>query len=645
MAYRFVGLASFTILLLQVAHLCAVYEMNAEPPGERDWGETALLFPPFFLLALMGPALVFPFFPRLKGYLMREPLRGGLAVGATAVGLAVLPFLGPSLWARVGGNPDTHVDRWTALLAYPVGFALLGLLLDVTWGRARAGLPGDRGRGLVCAALVGFAALACAWWIFRDYGTFELSSWEALFFFRSLDFPSGVSLLLPLFFLCAAYFFWAFFRMKGRWDFFRFRVPSPFPGPDRPALFTFVRRGEERLEGELCSETGARTWFGMRHRLELILLLVVLVTGACLLRLRFLPTAEGPLTSEVFYWGLALGSLLVVANLLRFLALWSLLRGLLHEIALLPMAGQFGRLPAKVTGVFGGYLFPPRPRASHARVHAQQLGLLRRETERLLAEPAGKDEFGVTRKELKVVADMITVYEDKMNERLEKLAAKGAKGTTAGPDDGDEADAQELRGDLSGISQELLKILPAFWPRRTVEAAFGTSETAGPGKENAVEASESAARKGNGQPRPATAPAGSFAGWVEQAEGAVAMQVVSYLGQFFVQLRTLAWAMIVCSVLLLLSATSYPFQPGRLILYTMLALLGAVIVGILYVLVQVNRDELVSRISGTTPNRFTLDAGFVHSVFTYIVPAVSIVALQLSGTFRFLLEPIVRVLK
>jgi hypothetical protein len=63
------------------------------------------------------------------------------------------------------------------------------------------------------------------------------------------------------------------------------------------------------------------------------------------------------------------------------------------------------------------------------------------------------------------------------------------------------------------------------------------------------------------------------------------------------------------------------------------------------VLVQVNRDELLSRIAGSTPNRFNLDAGFIHSVFTYVVPTVGVVALQLTGTFRFLLEPLLRVLK
>jgi hypothetical protein len=133
-----------------------------------------------------------------------------------------------------------------------------------------------------------------------------------------------------------------------------------------------------------------------------------------------------------------------------------------------------------------------------------------------------------------------------------------------------------------------------------------------------------------------------FTHWVDLAEEFVATQVVTYISQYFVRMRSMAWSMLVCSVLLLLAATSYPFQPVRLILYTMLGLIGAVVIGIVYVLVAVNRDELVSRISGTTPNRFSLDSGFLNSIVTYILPALGVVALQISGAFRFILEPILR---
>ena len=46
-----------------------------------------------------------------------------------------------------------------------------------------------------------------------------------------------------------------------------------------------------------------------------------------------------------------------------------------------------------------------------------------------------------------------------------------------------------------------------------------------------------------------------------------------------------------------------------------------------------------------TSGRFSLDSGFIGSFFTYIVPTVGLLAAQLSGTFRWALEPILRIVK
>jgi hypothetical protein len=58
------------------------------------------------------------------------------------------------------------------------------------------------------------------------------------------------------------------------------------------------------------------------------------------------------------------------------------------------------------------------------------------------------------------------------------------------------------------------------------------------------------------------------------------------------------------------------------------------------VLFQINRDGPVSRITQTTPNRFTLDMGFFASVATYMLPIVVVLLAQVFGLFRFVLEPI-----
>ncbi|MCE9532868.1 MAG: hypothetical protein K8T89_17360, partial [Planctomycetes bacterium] len=66
---------------------------------------------------------------------------------------------------------------------------------------------------------------------------------------------------------------------------------------------------------------------------------------------------------------------------------------------------------------------------------------------------------------------------------------------------------------------------------------------------------------------------------------------------------------------------------------------------VIWVLIEMNRNEVVSRIMKTTPGKFSLDSGFVGSFLTYVVPVIGILAAQLSGSFRWLLEPLLRVMK
>ena len=50
----------------------------------------------------------------------------------------------------------------------------------------------------------------------------------------------------------------------------------------------------------------------------------------------------------------------------------------------------------------------------------------------------------------------------------------------------------------------------------------------------------------------------------------------------------------------------HTFHPERLLLVCLMGLTGSGIAGVLYLLIEMNRDELVSRISKTTPGKFSL---------------------------------------
>jgi hypothetical protein len=186
-----------------------------------------------------------------------------------------------------------------------------------------------------------------------------------------------------------------------------------------------------------------------------------------------------------------------------------------------------------------------------------------------------------------------------------------------------------LKTRFSLLSRFLLRLLVSRWPNRPLNEVFGTEPAPiPPSPEEVLQPYQQACRQR----------------WVEMAEGFVAIQVVVYLCQFFIQLRNLAWSIVICSSLLL-AGTSYPFYPEKLLLFLLLGLVGVAVISVFSVLFAINRNELVSRISGTTPNRLTPDANFISSLFTYALPALGVVVVQLSGAFRFVFEPLLRVLR
>jgi hypothetical protein len=638
MLYRFAYLLPLTLLLLFTEYLGSIYLLHGLTADRRSLEATVLMFLPFLLGACVIPALIMPLLPALRekvlawqGACAAPPLWMPFAVAALLAFAATAPWLASPFGGCWGGTPGS-VTWYFTLFVYPSFLAVLvyGLGFVESW-RGAGAQTWPSGSSLILLVV-------CVWAYFVAYvlvaDARDPSAGEALFFFRALNFPGGITPLLPLAFLCAALFVFAYFRMKARWDHYH-ATPSPYAFA-AGGCYDRVRTHGEQLEAVTACEYGALRWLGLRHRGGLILLLSLTGLGVVWMGVSFMPTPEGRFMSWFFFTALTLGFLFVAANLIRFCVLWSRLKDLLRELTLIPMATRFGKLPEIVVNEFHGYLFPRRVRQAHReRVQEQQLVPLYQETGRQAADIllVDMDDAGRKRAE-QLIADARAFERDGRRARLESSSVPGGNGWSWG-EDRTEIDLAEEQQRMSELAGRLLMILPWLWRGRTVGEAFGMGRDTGGNKEGP-----------QGTP-PAAKPchSGPSARWIELAEEFVAIQVVNYVSQFFVQLRTLAWSMVTCAVLVLFAATCYPFQPERLILYTMLTLIGVVLGAILIVLVQVNRDELVSRITGTTPYRFTLDMGFIRSVFTFVVPTVSLVALQLSGTFRFLLEPVVRVLR
>jgi len=112
----------------------------------------------------------------------------------------------------------------------------------------------------------------------------------------------------------------------------------------------------------------------------------------------------------------------------------------------------------------------------------------------------------------------------------------------------------------------------------------------------------------------------------------------------------IATASMVAGALLLLSAPSvYPFQPKRLFTIVTWPLFFGVIALALGIYAQIERDTVVSRVTGTDPGRLTLDAGFLLHAFTLgVVPVLVFLAVefpvlnQWAGSW---LDPVLRLVR
>jgi hypothetical protein len=440
-------------------------------------------------------------------------------------------------------------------------------------------------------------------WVLEWIGDTGLKPKRALYFERAMDLTTGASPLMPVALLCATFFFWALFQLKRIHLTQRFGVPCPYPKPEQGATegqqFNDLSKSDDRLTEELPSSLK----FIWRHPWWLLLVTGLVAVGAVRVVRLHVPIPEAAGWSRLLLCGFIAGYFLTAVSFARFLLLWSQIKKLLHEITLIPMMGAFEHLPARVRSFFGGHLYTGRPRLDDLRLPLHQLELLRAETQHLLAK-TGSQAVQKHAKDLEEVAAEIQAFADDLR------AVQGRESTAA--------DEQRLWRKYSDLSRHLLRLLPLCWPRHTVDEAFGTYTTSVPGT-----ASSEKEKKEK--------PAALFDDWVGLAESSVATGATLYVSQFFAQLRTLVWSLTLCSTLLLLGVTSYPFNPGRLLLMFQLGLVVAVVGGVVRVLFQINKNDLVSRIIGTTPNRFNLDVGFIGSLFSYVLPTARIVCKELEA--------------
>jgi hypothetical protein len=123
------------------------------------------------------------------------------------------------------------------------------------------------------------------------------------------------------------------------------------------------------------------------------------------------------------------------------------------------------------------------------------------------------------------------------------------------------------------------------------------------------------------------------------SERLAALRLVSYVRYIFAHLRGCLIAALVCGFPLLAAASTYAFEPNEFVSNW---IWGALLTGVLitlWVFFQMDRDEVLSLISGTAPGKVQFDWHFATNILTYgVIPLLGLIASQFPQSGRYLVS-------
>jgi hypothetical protein len=120
--------------------------------------------------------------------------------------------------------------------------------------------------------------------------------------------------------------------------------------------------------------------------------------------------------------------------------------------------------------------------------------------------------------------------------------------------------------------------------------------------------------------------------WLRGAEEYAASRMVEYIEWVIRHLRVLALFMLLSLLLTTLLVSSYPYPPQSLLRLILLLVLAGAVGALILVLVQMNRNEVLSRIARTEPGRITWNAPFILNLFTFgLVPLLTLLSAEFPG--------------
>jgi len=427
---------------------------------------------------------------------------------------------------------------------------------------------------------------------------------------RGVHLFSGVSPIIPVLFLGAAFAWWVHLELQ------RFH--------SHPLL----RRGENLLDIQGSVPSEFRSWVKVvaemnarfRHTVRLLddpltglisnnpplaglfgtasAAIAVFVVGV--IWPRYIATPDGPVFDAFFMLGFTAYLMIQLYSLVRFVWLWRSVNQLFGQLAVLPLTTVYDRLPPIVGQIFGRFLSAMPLTAEDLKLPSQQI--------RLLMHPKCDSDFPEMSR--------------RVQEAAQPLIQAGASSTDI----------------LEAASRVCVPaVLERNWEQRTLEDAYGTQR-------------DDAAKPAGAEEGQEAEPAAEIAArrWLAMAEELVALRIVYLVSQFSAPLKILARQLIFGPLILLLAATWYPFQPQRLIA---MITWGFAIVGALatfLVFVKIERNEFVNRVSRTATNSFFFDKTFLTNLAPYAVTVIGFLFTafpSLSYWLGSVIEPLSRAVK
>jgi hypothetical protein len=546
---------------------------------------------------------------------------GSVTAVAVAVG-SIVWFLLSSLFASFGQewawggalvvlsiSPPLLVPLFTAvdnsqISSIPLQPVIGTQVPDSVWQRIKTAFATGLTQLLVVFVVLGFGL----WFVFSIY---EKPAPFALFdFVRASDLWNGVSVLHPLLFAGIAGLCMAVCSLRRLNLLQECRVRSPFLGFDRdPASFlgsyqdpwsSFIAVGK-------CEQQVADRLEGPFLQLPLAVPIGALIAFAGIYFIWFrqwrIPPIDGTAFAWFFYSLLSVVYALFYVALLRFVYIWCALRKFLKVLYWHPTRTGYEELRKKTV--------PDRPEAQHVTLFEPRPSFSSIEGSLGFARKLMQHFHRLTSVEGSIAAGQIDSFA-LLSERVDEAERELSSALQA------EAENNPCRAIISRraaqaamtrLSAVVSSIFEPFW-RAVPKRSFTP-----PGKEERE--------------------------LLEWGNLFVAARVVDFLRQVFPQMLNLAGFSTAGALAMTLAVSSYPFPARDTLLWFSWTILLSVAGIILLVFVQINRDRVLSMLTGTTPGKLNWNSSFVLQILGFaVIPALALLGAQfphaLGGMFSWI---------